>query len=120
MCIKTVSVTFPEPEPSEETIRIGEKDVPKNLIDRYANHVVKRIRASIKTVAAALMEDPMMLYNLELERQALHDTICKAVGLDGQGHDHDDKRSEEYQSFDNALQTYLDKHSGSLFNGEGD
>ena len=129
---------FTEPEPSKsmkqfledsnpsvtepsDTIEIGGKQVPKHLIDRYANHTVKRLRKGMRDrIIPNSTEEIMEIYNLELERQDLHDAICKAVGLEGQGHDHKDERTDDYQTFDRALSDYLDKHAGTIFNGEGD
>jgi hypothetical protein len=105
----------PIPEPSKETVKVGRFDVPKNLMDRYAMHVVKRIRKSIRNREIPDSIDGVTeLYNLEMERQRLHDAICNALGFD-----HDaENRSEEQVDFDNALQEYLDKHAGSLFSGD--
>ena len=106
---------------SSETIEIGGKQVPKHLIDRYANHTVKRLRKSMRDgIIPKSTEEIMEIYDLELERQDLHDAICKAVGLEGQGHDHGDERTDDYHTFDRALSEYLDKHAGTIFNGEGD
>jgi hypothetical protein len=105
----------PIPEPSKETVNVGKWDVPKNLIDRYALHVVKRIRKSIlcREIPDSI-EGVTELYNLEMERQGLHDAICNALGFD-----HDAKEPNEDQvNFDLALQEYLDKHAGSLFSGD--
>lgn len=103
------------PEPSEETVKIGKWDVPKNLIDRYSLHVVKRIRKSIRNrEIPTTIEGTMELYDLEMERQALHDAICKAVGFDHQT----DTPSQEQRDFDFAISEYLDKHAGSLFSGD--
>jgi hypothetical protein len=103
------------PEPSKETVKVGKWDVPKNLMDRYAMHVVKRIRKSIRSREIPTSIDGVTeLYNLEMERQRLHDAICNALGFD-----HDaEKRSEDQVDFDNALQHYLDKHAGKLFSGD--
>jgi hypothetical protein len=103
------------PEPSKETVKVGKWNVPKNLMDRYSLHVVKRIRKSIRNREIPDSIDGVTeLYHLEMERQALHDAICKALGFD-----HDAKeRNEDQVDFDNALQDYLDKHAGSLFSGD--
>lgn len=114
---KHKAIVFPEepviPEPSVETIRVGKWDVPKNILDRYSSHVVKRIRASIRTGALRVL-DPMVVYNMEIERQALHDAICKAVGFDHQT----DEPSEDQKEFDSAINKYLDEHAGKLFDGD--
>jgi hypothetical protein len=110
-------IVFPQepviPEPSVETIRVGKWNVPKNLLDRYSLHVVKRIRASIRTGAIRVL-DPMVVYSMEIERQSLHDAICKAVGFDHQA----DEPSEEQKEFDSAIGNYLDEHAGSILNGD--
>jgi len=102
---------------SSETIKVGQWDVPKDLLDRYANHVVKRIRTTMRSrIIPTTTEDVMDLYNLELERQDLHAAICKSVGFD-----HDaDEQSQDQRDFDYAISDYLDKHAGSLFNGGDD
>jgi len=105
------------PEPSKETIRVGRWDVPKNYLDRYAGHVVKRIRASIRTREIPVtMGECSLLYNLEMERQALHNAICDAIGVP-----HSDigtDRMQDQIDFDYALDKYLDEHAGKLFNGD--
>lgn len=101
------------PEPSIETIKVGKWNVPKNLLDRYSQHVVRRIRASIRTGALKVL-DPMMVYNMEIERQELHAAICKAVGFD---HD-EDEPTDDQKEFDNAITDYLDEHAGKLFDGD--
>jgi hypothetical protein len=106
--------------PSKETIRVGRWDVPKNYLDRYANFVVKRIRGLIRMQCAGAvsvgMLDPMSTYNLEMERQNLHNAICDAIGVP-----HSDlgtERTQDQADFDKALDAYLDEHAGKLFNGD--
>jgi hypothetical protein len=104
------------PEPSKETITIGGKwNIPKNYLDRYANEVVKQLRDTLRDggVIAFLSGGAERIYNLEMERQDLHEAICTAVGFD-----HDAKeRSNDQIEFNNALNDYVDKYAGSLFNG---
>jgi len=108
--------------PSKETITVGKWEVPKNYLDRYANHVVKRIRGLIRMQCAGICSiaafDPIGTYELEMERQDLHNAICDAIGV---SHSKLGKeRTQDQIDFDEALDKYLDKHSGSLFNGDGD
>jgi hypothetical protein len=103
------------PEPSVETIRVGRWDVPKNLLDRYADYVVKQIRVNFQN-PFLLMHRPGAideLANLELEREQLHEAICNAVGL---GHLEllSKPRTKDEQEFDDAIAAYLDEHAGSI------
>lgn len=103
------------PEPSAETIRVGRWDVPKNLLDRYADYVVKRIRFNFQN-PLLLMHRPGAvdeLANLELEREQLHEAICNAVGL-GHLDSFSKPRTKDEQEFDDAIAEYLDEHAGSL------
>ena len=110
------------PLPSKETIKVGKWNVPKNYLDRYAGHVVKRIRGLIRMQCAGVVSiatlDPIGTYELEMERQELHNAICDAIGVP---HSEIGKeRTQDQADFDEALDKYLDKHAGSLFNGGGD
>ena len=108
------------PTPSKETIRVGRWDVPKNYLDRYAGHVVKRIRGLIWMQCAGVVSldagSVMSTYNLEMERQMLHNAICDAIGVP---HGEPGKEHTRDQiDFDEALGAYLDVHAGKLFNGD--
>ena len=108
------------PPPSYETITVGRWNVPKNYLDRYANQVVRRIRGLIRMQMGGIVSiaalDPMKTYALEMERQQLHNAICDAIGVP-----HSElgkERTQDQTDFDEALDKYLDEHSGKLFNGD--
>jgi len=108
------------PKPSAETIKVGRWNVPKNYLDRYANFVVKRIRGLIRMQCSGVVSlsafSPIDTYNLEMERQMLHNAICDSIGVP-----HSElgkERTQDQADFDEALDKYLDEHSGKLFNGD--
>lgn len=108
------------PEPSSDTIKVGRWNVPKNYLDRYANQVVKRIRGLLRAQCSGVdllsKLDPIDTYHLEMERQMLHNAICDCIGVP-----HSElgkERTQDQIDFDEALDKYLDEHSGKLFNGD--
>jgi len=92
----------------EKTVNLAGYSVPEDLLDEYTNHVVKRLRGSMRMVAFGLpaIDDPLKVMELEQRRRELHGLILHSVGLKRKG--------EGYFKFDKALQKYLEEHGAGL------
>jgi hypothetical protein len=95
----------------EEYMFLGGIRIHKNLIEEYCDHVVKRLRDTMKMTAAGLMfgtTDIDEILGLEHRRQELHDAILDDAGIDRNASD-DASRDFKY-----ALSEYVDARAGTL------
>jgi len=89
----------------------GGTKVCKELVDEYANHVVKRLRESMRNTKNGIMfdvKDIDELLGLETRRQELHDDILEDAGFDR------DDNSTEAREFKNALDDYVNQQAGTI------
>lgn len=99
-------------ENNPDLIKIGNVFVCKDLIDEYAGYVVKRLRDSMRNTRNGIMfefKEMEEILGLENQRQEMHDAILHAAGFDR------DDDSDEAYAFKNALDSYVDKLAGTLF-----
>jgi len=85
--------------------------VNKRLLEEYSEHVVKRLRDSMKKTAAGIMldvKDMEEILGLEYRRVELHDAILKDAGFDR------NSISDEACGFTRALDNYVDAKAGTL------
>jgi len=85
--------------------------VNKLLVEEYSEHVVKRLRDTMKMTAAGIMldvKDMEEILGLEHRRQELHDAILKDAGFDR------NSISDEACGFTRALDNYVDAKAGTL------
>ena len=85
--------------------------VNKRLLEEYSEHVVKRLRDSMKKTAAGIMldgKDMEEILGLEYRRQELHDAILRDAGFDR------NSISDEACGFTRALDDYVDAKAGTL------
>lgn len=94
------------------TTKVGDYEVPNNLLDEYCNDVVRRIRMSIKTGTLAF-ENPLEMVDLETRRRELHDKILVAVGFVGAK-----RKGKKYQEFSDALEAFLESMGAGLYDKE--
>jgi hypothetical protein len=90
---------------------IGGVPVATELIDRYTQHVVKRLRETMRNTKHGIMfdvKDIDELMGLECERQELHDEILEYAGYPR------DDRSKDACAFRNALDRYVDSVAGTI------
>jgi hypothetical protein len=90
---------------------LGGIKVERALVDTYANHVVKRLRDTMRNSKYGIMFEPKdidEILGLETTRQEMHDQILENAGF---SRDDDD---EEARIFKNALDKYVDEKAGSL------
>lgn len=92
----------------QETVNLAGYNVPEDLLDEYTNHVVKRLRGSMRMASLGLpaIDDPLEVLELEQRRRKLHEMILYSVGLK--------RKSKGYFKFDKALQKYLGEHGAGL------
>jgi len=89
----------------------GGTKVSRELVDEYANHVVKRLRKSMRNTKNGIMFDMMdmdEILGLETRRQELHDDILEDAGFDR------DDTSTEACEFKNALDDYVNQQAGTI------
>ena len=89
----------------------GGTKVSKDLVDEYANHVVKRLRESMRNTKNGIMfdmRDMDELLGLETRRQELHDDILEDAGFDR------NDNSIEACEFKNALDDYVNQQAGTI------
>lgn len=85
--------------------------VNKRLLEEYSEHVVKRLRDSMKKTAAGIMldvKDMEEILGLEYRRVELHDAILRDAGFDR------NSISDEACGFTRALDDYVDAKAGTL------
>jgi len=89
----------------------GGTKVNKGLVDEYANHVVKRLRESMRNTKHGVMfdmKDMDEILGLETRRRELHDDILEDAGFDR------DDTSIEACEFKSALDDYVDQQAGTI------
>jgi hypothetical protein len=95
----------------EEYMFLGGIRIHKNLIEEYCDHVVKRLRDTMKMTAAGCMFGPTdidEILGLEYRRKELHDAILDDVGIDRNASDNASR------DFKDALDEYVDARAGTL------
>lgn len=93
----------------QTTTKVGDYEVPNNLLDEYCNDVVRRIRMSLKTGMIAI-ENPLEMVGLEQRRRELHDKILVAVGFVGAK-----RKGDKYHEFSKALESFLEDMGAGLY-----
>ncbi len=94
----------------EKYIIFAGRRVERKLVDEYATSVVSRLRDVMRHPEMIALMDTMVLYNLEIQRQTMHDAILKSAGFE------EDKNSDDRVKFDKELGKYVDEKAGSLIN----
>jgi hypothetical protein len=89
-------------------IKIGGRRVRHELIERYAEQVVKRLRDAMRAGVPSAVHIGYLL-DLELERQRLHEEILVSVGFTK-----NKREGEAYRTFRDALFEFLDAVSGPV------
>lgn len=74
-------------------MQIGEYNVPKKVLNPYVRHIIYRY---LKTCQAT--PDDSGSYELEVEREKLHNVILEKIGLS--------RRDPGYKDFETALEQY--------------
>jgi len=90
------------------TTNVGGYEVPSSLLDEYVMHVVRRIRASLRS-GAIIHENPMKLLELEERRRLLHERILQAVGFTKSK-----RKSKKFREFAEALEEFLEDMGAGL------
>lgn len=96
---------------AEKFIVLGGCKVDKELIEVYCDHVVKRLRDTMKMTAAGIMldiKDMDEILGLETRRKELHDAILADAGFDR------NDMSDVARTFRKALDSYVDARAGTL------
>jgi hypothetical protein len=100
------------------TYVFGGRRVRRDLVDCYANEVVKRLRDSLKMPFFSSVSDPVVLIELEQRRQELHNQIVKQAGFsDGEVENHHKYNtwSPEYKAFEADFSKFIDSVAGKIF-----
>lgn len=105
--IKYYNLYFSKDVTPELTRNIGGIEIPKALLDEYAEEVVKRLRMAIKMPGYMKFEDPIEMYKLEQRRKELHDRIIKVAGFTS-------RKEDAYFKFSGALEKYLEEKGAGL------
>jgi len=98
-------------EDEEDYLFLGGTKVHKDLVEEYCDHVVKRLRDTMKMTAAGIMmdfKDMQEILGLETRRQELHDAILADAGFDRSD------MSDTACIFRRALDSYVDARAGTL------
>lgn len=98
----------------QTTTKVGDFEVPNNLLDEYCNDVVRRLRQTMKTgvpiPVAGGVESIMETLDLETRRRELHDKILVAVGFVGAK-----RKGDKYHEFSKALESFLESMGAGLY-----
>lgn len=99
-------------EDEEDYMFLGGVRVHKDLVEEYCNHVVKRLRETMRNTAHGIMfdvKDIDEILGLETRRQELHDAILNDAGFER------GESTDEAYEFCRALDEYVDAKAGTLF-----
>lgn len=100
---------------AKDTIKIGRWQVPADLLNEYADDIVKRLRADLRMrsriglMQSNTLKDPVEMMRLEIRRKDQHEKILKAIGLKR------DNKDKAYRDFSDALELYLNERAGGAF-----
>lgn len=91
--------------------KFGDSYLPRDLVNAYVNHVVKRLRDAMRLRFS--IDDPLELLQLEELRQRLHKDILIAAGFGDELKDHHtlEGKSEAYITFDEEFSSYMNKQT---------
>jgi hypothetical protein len=95
--------------------------VDRELVDNYVDNIVKRLRGLMKNPRLASVMDPLVLMDLERQREDEHEAIFLAAGFTREDLDkrtHPLQWSPEFAAFDDEFSTYLDKKTNWLTGGK--
>jgi len=94
------------------------RQVPKELVDNYAGHIVKRLRNIMRggVVSVLAVQSPESVLELERMRVKLHRDIliCAGFTYDWDTNEYKEKDTEDFRAFNRELSDYLDKVAGKF------